>query len=182
MQTKVVAPCAVLSRGEIGFVIEKGLNLTELDVLILEKTKFMRDTLSSVLRGLGVSNLRAAADLGEAFRLFSSSAPDIVFSDWCPRLDGIDFLRLVRQHPSSPNPYVPVIMVTANTEAHHILTARDNGMTEYLVKPFTATGVYKYVRAVVEKERAFVKHSSFFGPNRRRRNLPHEGEDRRTIH
>lgn len=182
MQHKMENTCAVLTRGEIGFVIEKGLNLTELDVLVLEKTKFMRDTLSGVLRGLGVSKVRAAADQGEAFRLFATSAPDIVFSDWCPRLDGIGFLKLVRRHPSSPNPFVPVIMVTANTEAHHILTARDSGMTEYLVKPFTATGVYKYVSAVVEKERLFVKHRSFFGPNRRRRNLPHNGENRRAIH
>ncbi len=182
MQDQMETSCAIVARDQIGFVVEKELNLTELDILVLEKTKFMRETLSSVLRGLGVSNVRATADLGDAFRLFASSAPDIVFSDWSPNLDGIGFLKLVRRHPSSPNPYVPVIIVTANSEAQHILTARDSGMTEYLVKPFTATGVYKYLSAVVEKERPFVKHSSFFGPNRRRRDLPIEGEDRRVVH
>ena len=75
---------------------------------------------------------------------------------------------------------MPVIIVSANTELHHIYTALNSGMNEYLAKPFTALGVYKHIHAVATKERAFVRLGSFFGPDRRRRIMKFAGVERRS--
>ena len=47
--------------------------------------------------------------------------------------------------------------------------ARDAGITEFLVKPFTSEDLYKRVHQIIEKPRQFVESDGFFGPDRRRR-------------
>ena len=57
--------------------------------------------------------------------------------------------------------------------------ARDAGVNEFVVKPFSAQGLFTRIQAVIEKPRPFVKVSGYFGPDRRRRRRPFEGEERR---
>ena len=97
-----------------------GLNLNRLSALVLEHTRLLRETLGSVLRGLGFRDVRATEDPAQAFRDFVDRPADMVFTDWSPHLDGLGFLKTLRQDPASPNPYVPVIMVSANSEIRHV--------------------------------------------------------------
>ena len=81
----------------------------------------------------------------------------------------------VRQDIDSSDPFVPVIICTANTEYHHVCTARDNGMTEYLAKPVSAQTIYGRICALVENHRPFIRVSDFFGPDRRRHHKEEPG-------
>ncbi len=157
-----------------------GLDLQNVSTLILEKAEFMRETLCGVLRSLGIHDLRATGDPEYAFELLAERSADIVFTDWSPHLNGIEFLNTVRKHPDTPSPFTPVIMVSANTEPDHIIAARDNGMTEYVAKPFTAKRIYNRVWEVVERQRQFIRNSSFFGPDRRRRLMKPKSTERRS--
>jgi response regulator of citrate/malate metabolism len=60
-------------------------------------------------------------------------------------------------------------MVSANAKLRHIYEARDNGVTDYIAKPYTANDVYKHLASVVKNHRHFVDSPNFFGPDRRRR-------------
>ena len=71
--------------------------------------------------------------------LQSTPDPDI---DRNYSLDGMAFLRRVRQSPNTPNPFIPAIVVTANTEITHVCEARDTGMREFLAKPLSARMLY----------------------------------------
>ena len=84
-------------------------------------------------------------------------------------LDGIDFVRLLRNSPDSPNPMVPVIIVSGHSTAGKVGEARDAGANEFLVKPVTARGVIDRIQRVIENPRAFVRAEDYFGPDRRRR-------------
>jgi DNA-binding transcriptional ArsR family regulator len=53
-----------------------------------------------------------------------------------------------------------------------VAEARDVGVTEFLSKPVTARGVIERITRVVEHPRPFVKTTSYFGPDRRRRDDP----------
>ena len=53
-------------------------------------------------------------------------------------LDGLDFARLIRTASDSPQPFVPIIMITGYTEEARVRAARDVGVTEVLCKPVTA--------------------------------------------
>ena len=105
--------------------------------------------------------------------------PDLVLIDWAPNFDGIGLLNKIRTDPESLNPFVPVIMVTAHSEATRVIEARDAGMTEYLTKPVSAKRLYQRISAIVETERPFVRISEFFGPDRRRKKAEPKGQDRR---
>ena len=44
--------------------------------------------------------------------------PDIVFTDWqMPGESGLDLIRYIRERPDSPDPLLPVILLTANGDA-----------------------------------------------------------------
>jgi len=111
--------------------------------------------------------------------VFNSEGPDLVLIDWAPNFDGIGLLNKIRTDPESLNPFVPVIMVTAHSEATRVIEARDAGMTEYLTKPVSAKRLYQRISAIVETERPFVRISEFFGPDRRRKKAEPKGQDRR---
>jgi DNA-binding response OmpR family regulator len=97
-------------------------------------------------------------------------------------LDGIDFTRMVRTAPDSPNPFVPIIMLTSQGAYDRVQLARDIGVTEFLIKPVTANALYSRIGNVIQKPRQFVRVSEYFGPDRRRTIKDFRGEDRREDH
>src|SRR3546814_4837598 len=83
-------------------------------------------------------------------------------------MDGIGFVEWVRKNPAAKNVFVPIIMVTAQSEEWKVMKARDAGVTEFLVKPFSAKTMARRITVVVENPRQFVRTDEFFGPDRRR--------------
>lgn len=153
----------------------KSYDLGELNILVLEKHLLVRRLLTDVFAQFGVATVFSTASPREAFEYFSEHTPDIVLCDWTPDLDGIAFIRQIRQSDDSPNPYVPVVVVTANTELRHVCIARDNGMTEFLAKPVSAKTIYGRLCSVIENPRPFIRVGQFFGPDRRRRKIAFTG-------
>lgn len=143
-------------------------DLRELSILVLEKHLLIRKLLTDVFSEFGVPTVQSTSDPEIAWNMFLNFPVDIILSDWSDGLDGMAFLTQVRQDPDSPNPFIPVVVCTANTELRHICIARDTGMTEYLAKPISARTVYSRICALVENHRPFIRISGFFGPDRRR--------------
>ena len=144
-------------------------DISSLNVLVLEKHLLVRQLLTDVFREFGVPTVQSTSDPDKAWDMFVNFPPDIILSDWSHGLDGMAFLRKLRQDKDSSNPYVPVIVITANTELSHVLTARDAGTTEFLAKPVSARLIYLRIISMIENNRPFVRAKSFFGPDRRRR-------------
>jgi two-component system chemotaxis response regulator CheY len=147
----------------------KSYDLSALNILVLEKHLLVRRILTDVFSEFGVANVYSTPEIKEAYKFFAEMEPDIVLCDWTPDLNGIDFIRKVRMSDDSPNPYVPIVVVTANTELRHVCIARDNGMTEFLAKPVSAKTIYSRLCSLIENPRPFVRVGDFFGPDRRRR-------------
>ena len=63
-----------------------------------------------------------------AYRVIQAEPPDLVFTDWqMPGESGLDLIRYIRERPDSPDPLLPVILLTANGDAEHVLRARKAG-------------------------------------------------------
>jgi DNA-binding response OmpR family regulator len=61
--------------------------------------------------------------------------------------------------------------------------ARDAGVNEFVVKPFSTNTLYAKIRATVEHPRAFVElPDGYLGPDRRRRSIPVAEQRRGVIH
>lgn len=82
--------------------------------------------------------------------------------------------------PHTPNPYLPIVVVTAYTELQHVTRARDCGVNEYLAKPVSAKSIYARICSLVDNVRPFIRCAGFFGPDRRRRRIEHGNHERRA--
>ncbi|MBV9046016.1 MAG: response regulator [Alphaproteobacteria bacterium] len=141
-----------------------------LKALVVEDNQHMRALLRSLLNALGVSSVFEATNGEDAFDLLRDKRPDLVLTDLSMKpMDGITFAKEVRTSRTSPNPYVPIIMVTGHTERLKVEAARDAGVTEVLAKPITAGSLFTRIAEIVERPRPFVKCPSYFGPDRRRK-------------
>src|SRR5277367_6886018 len=144
-----------------------------LKILLVDDNHHMRVLLTEILRAIGVRQGFEANDGAEALQIMRTQQIDIIMSDLAMQpLDGIEFVRLLRNSPDSPNPMAPVIMITGHSTQRRVTEARDVGVNEFLSKPVTARGVLERIGQVVENPRAYVRTADYFGPDRRRRNDP----------
>ena len=155
-------------------------DLTKLSILVLEKHLLIRQLLTEMFNEFGVATVYSTPVPEIAFDIFMTNPVDIVISDWTDDLDGMTFLKRLRQDQESHNPFIPVIVCTANTKKSHVSTARDLGMTNYLSKPVSAKMIFLGICAAIEDDRPFIRTGSFFGPQRRQRSIgPYTGVERR---
>lgn len=146
--------------------------LDNINVLVLDDNRHMRTLVQSILHALGVKNIREANDAAEAFKELMHFHADVIIVDWhMEPLDGIDFVKLVRTAKDSPNPYVPIIMLSGYTEYRRVVAARDAGVNEFLAKPISAKALYQRFASIIENPRPFIRTKTYFGPDRRRQNL-----------
>jgi len=144
-----------------------------LKILLVDDNHHMRVLLTEILRAIGVRQVFEAADGAEGLQLMRTHQIDIIMTDLAMQpLDGIDFVRLLRNSADSPNPMAPVIMITGHSTHKRVNEARDVGVTEFLSKPVTAKGVLERIGRVVDNPRSFVRTNTYFGPDRRRRADP----------
>ncbi|OYX31835.1 MAG: hypothetical protein B7Y99_09630 [Caulobacterales bacterium 32-69-10] len=140
----------------------------------------MVQIVKTILKNFGVVHVYEAKDVAEAFSLVRQYAIDLVFLDYnLGFMDGVEFVKLMRTATDSPNPYLPIIMLTAYTEHHRVVAARDAGVTEFCAKPVTAIEIYRKIVEVIERPRSFVRTNSYFGPDRRRHDTDFTGPEKR---
>ena len=144
-----------------------------LKILLVDDNHHMRLVLTQILRGLGIRHILEALDGAEALQTLRHTPVDIIMTDLTMGpLDGIDLVNLLRNSPDSPNPFVPVIMITGHSTLRRVAEARDAGVNEFLAKPVTARGVIHRIGLVIEHPRPFIRSQYYFGPDRRRRAEP----------
>lgn len=145
-------------------------SLEKLRALIVDDNHHMVHIVKTILSGFGMKHYCEASDAAEAFDRVRDHPIDIIIVDYMmDLLDGTEFVRLVRQSDDSPNPFVPIIMLTAHSERSRVEAARDAGVTEFCTKPVTATELYRKLTACVMSPRPFMRTAHYFGPCRRRR-------------
>jgi len=133
-----------------------------------------------VLGVLGARNVTDLSDGEQAWKHFKKMPSDVVILDWKMQpVDGIELTRLIRNDSESPNPYAPIIMMTAYSERIRVVEARDAGVHEFVIKPMSPKTLFHRVETVIEKPRSFVRVVNYFGPDRRRATKPHNSTERR---
>ena len=163
--------------------------LERITVLIVEDTMQIRSLLISVMRQVGFGNILQASDGKQATELMremrhnpskvGTSAIDIIISDWVMSpVDGGTLLRWVRRHQESPDPFMAFFMISGYSDQERVEAARDLGVTEFIAKPFRIIDIMNHVQAAVRDHRQYLKAPGYFGPDRRRQELPFETERR----
>ncbi len=141
-----------------------------LRVLVVDDNIHMRTLMRSLLLSVGINQVLEATDGAQAFALLGDYKPDVIVSDLSMEpVDGIAFTQMVRTRSDSPNPFVPIIMVTGHTERSRVEAARDAGVTEFVAKPITSQNLTARITQVIDRPRPFVRSDGYVGPDRRRK-------------
>ncbi len=148
--------------------------------MIIEPNPSMRSIMRGIVHDIGVTEIYEASDIATGYKKITETPVDLIFTDWSEDVDALRFLRLVRRGEDSPDPRVPIVVVTANTDLEAVFKARDTGMTEFLSKPISQKMVMSRIKSAIGNPRMFIDAGEFFGPDRRRRRLPIEGKERRA--
>jgi len=102
--------------------------------LVVDDSRVVRKVARRILEahGYGVAE---AEDGQKALDACRAEMPDCVLLDWnMPVMDGITFLRELRQEFGPDNP--PVVFCTTENDMSHIEMAIEAGAQEYIMKPF----------------------------------------------
>jgi len=158
-----------------------GIRFDKLRVLIVDDNQHMRKLVVTILQAFGVLAIHEAGDGEHAWAELHEANPDIIFLDWqMAGMTGLDFVKLVRNSPKSPNPFVSIIMLTGHSHIDRVRLARDAGANEFLAKPVSVKAILSRMLSVIEHPRPFVRTDTYFGPCRRRRpSDDYQGPERR---
>jgi CheY-like chemotaxis protein len=108
-----------------------------LKVLVVDDVETMRKVTAGQLASLGFGPVELAANGADAWGMMERKRYDLIISDWnMPALTGIALLQMMRASPRHAQ--TPFIMITAEAERSRIETAIASGVSDLLVKPYTA--------------------------------------------
>ena len=126
------------------------MNFDALRVLVVDDMEMMRKVTADQLRSLGVSRIELANDGLAALKTLRQRQFDVVLADWnMPVMTGIELLKRIRSDPMLFA--LPVIMVTAESERARIQEAIAHGVSELMVKPYTAQRLRDKLSTVMQR-------------------------------
>ena len=116
-------------------------------ILVVDDMSTMRRIVKNILKQLGFNNLEEAENGQEALTKLKADTYGFVVSDWnMPVMMGIDMLRAIRADEKLKA--IPVLMVTAEAQKENLMEGVKAGVSNYVVKPFTAETMQEKINKI----------------------------------
>lgn len=118
--------------------------------LVVDDFSTTRRVVKNILKQLGYDSIEEADDGAQAYSKLQNGQYDFVISDWnMPNMDGLELLKKIRSDERLKA--MPVLMVTAEAEREKVILAIQAGVSNYIMKPFTADMVKEKLDKIFEK-------------------------------
>jgi two-component system response regulator FlrC len=141
--------------------------MTASTVLVVEDDQPLKEALVSTLETAGFDVL-SAGDGGEALAIVDGARVDLVVTDvQMQPVDGRELLRRLKHD----DPTLPVLLMTAFGTIEQAVTAMQEGAADYLVKPFEARELERYVQRYLRPPPAGGEGSGVIAADPRTRSL-----------
>ncbi len=102
--------------------------------LVVDDSRVVRKVARRILESLDFDTAEAC-DGSEALLFCKAAMPEAILLDWAmPNMDGLEFVKLLRQEPGGDAPVV--VFCAAENDPARIAEALDGGADEYIMKPF----------------------------------------------
>ena len=138
----------LVRRGTNGLAVARG-HVLSYKILLVEDEAPIAESVAYSLRNEGF-DVEIAPDGLAAISVLRSFTPDLVILDlMLPKLNGLDFCRIVRKESS-----IPIVMLTAKTEEIDRVVGLELGADDYVPKPFSMRELIARVRAVLRRTEA----------------------------
>lgn len=123
---------------------------TSIRILCVDDFATMRRILKNILKQLGFTNITEADDGTTALEELKKGRFDLIISDWnMPKMSGLELLKTVRSMDDYKN--IPFLMVTAEAQKQNVVEAVQAGVSNYVVKPFTAEAISEKIEKILGK-------------------------------
>ena len=114
-------------------------------VLVADDSGVMRKIIIRSLNSCGITDIVEANDGVEAIAKFKEGGIDLVMTDWnMPNKNGLEVVQEIRASGSD----VPIIMITTEAENNRVREAIQAGVSNYIVKPFTAETMQEKINKI----------------------------------
>ncbi|OPY89787.1 MAG: Chemotaxis protein CheY [Syntrophaceae bacterium PtaU1.Bin231] len=122
----------------------------DMKILIVDDFATMRKVIRNLLKQVGYENILEAEDGVSALRVLKAQKVDLIISDWnMPNMTGFELLKAVRADADLGK--TPFLMVTAEALQDNVVAAVKAGVSNYIVKPFTAEVLNEKISKIMEK-------------------------------
>lgn len=119
-----------------------------MNVLVVDDYKSMVRIVRGMLNQLGFVNVDDAPDGAAAMALLKEKTYGLVLSDWNMQpVTGLELLKQVRAEEKTRA--TPFVMVTAEAKVENVIAARQAGVNNYVIKPFTLAVLKQKLTSVV---------------------------------
>ncbi|WP_233080530.1 response regulator [Rheinheimera soli] len=122
---------------------------SEMTVLVVDATDIVRETVATMLRDMGFGQVLQAGNGEHALSMMLLKQVDLVLSEWqMPKMDGMELLAKMRADKRHNR--TPFIMLSSIIEQAAVIQAIKSGVSEYVVKPFSAKILSERVLRAIE--------------------------------
>ncbi len=112
-------------------------NNRNIPILIVDDNKTMLRIVRNLLSQNGFLNVEEATDGQGAIAKMQEKSFSLIISDWNMKpMTGLELLKHIRADEKLKT--TPFIMVTAESKEENIIAAKQAGVNNYIVKPFSA--------------------------------------------
>jgi len=144
--------------------LKTSLDLSYVQFLVADDSRFMRRLVVSVLKAFGVRRVEEVATGQEAYDAIRLGNHDIVLLDWeFPDRSGESVMRAIRT-PGHPGAFQTVIMMSGHDERRRIERALRFGVNGYVAKPVAPSTLYEQIRQTILHPRPYLRTEHYFGP------------------
>ncbi|MBV1704108.1 MAG: response regulator [Hyphomicrobiales bacterium] len=113
-------------------------------VLVVDDFRTMIRILRGLLEEAGITSVDEAADGAEALEKLRRERYDLVISDWNMGVNGgLELLQAIQADPRLAK--TPFLMMTAESRTSLVVTAREAGVINYIVKPFSSLALRRKI-------------------------------------
>ena len=116
-------------------------------IMTVDDSASIRQMVSFNLKQAGYAVVEAVDGQDALDKLQTATVQMIITDLNMPNLDGIGLIRAVRANPS--HRFVPIVMLTTESQAEKKLEGKDAGATGWIVKPFKPDQLLAVIRKVL---------------------------------
>lgn len=117
-------------------MVKESLEFAGLTAMVIDDQAFVRRIVTSVLRQLGFDEVFEAEDGASGLKANNRHQPNIIICDIeMEPVDGLVFLKTLRDSDDAKNRNVPVVFLTQHAESDIVREAKKLGVSSFVVKP-----------------------------------------------
>ncbi len=125
------------------------MNEKNIKILVVDDFATMRKVVRNLLKQVGYEDIVEAEDGVMPLKALKSQKIDVVVSDWnMPNMSGLELLKAVRADADLAK--TPFLMVTAEALQDNVVAAVKAGVSNYIVKPFTAEVLNEKIKKIMD--------------------------------